>query len=276
VAVLHAESLTKCFGSVRALDGFTLDVAAGEIVGLVGHNGAGKSTFVDVLCGLLRPDAGTVTIGGRQPAAARGDIGVAPQHIALYPSATPKEHLHLFGRLAGLRRRALAGAIDEVVDALMLADFLNRRVGHLSGGQQRRVQAATALLHRPGLVLMDEPTAGADPQTRQSLLAALRRRAADGAAILYTTHYLPELAELEATIAVARKGRIIARGTRLQLLDGLPSEIRLLVDGTEEIRMHTTDAAQILTRLLTKATGPIREVEIRKPSLDDLYRSLAG
>lgn len=276
VAVLHAEGLTKRYGSVRALDGFALDVRAGEIAGLIGHNGAGKSTFVDVLCGLLRPDEGTVTVGGRPPADARGDIGVAPQHIALYPSATAAEHLRLFGSLAGLRRRALADAIDEVADALLLADFLDRRVGLLSGGQQRRVQAATALLHRPALVVMDEPTAGADPQTRQSLLTALHRRAADGAAILYTTHYLPELAELEATIAVVRNGRIIARGTRPQLLGGLPSQVRLRADGSDEIRVRTTDAARTLTELLQGARGPIREVEIRKPSLDDLYRSLAG
>jgi ABC-2 type transport system ATP-binding protein len=237
--VLHADDLTKSFGPLRALDGFSLDVAAGEIAGLVGHNGAGKSTFVDVLCGLVRPDRGTVTIDGRQPANARGDVGVAPQHIALYPSATPAEHLRLFGRLAGLRRCALAAAIDEVVDVLLLTDFLNRRVGLLSGGQQRRVQAATALLHRPALLLMDEPTAGADPQTRQSLLAALRRRAADGAAILYSTHYLPEIAELKATVAVARRGRIIARGTSPQLLDGLPSEVCLRADGAAEVRVRT-------------------------------------
>jgi ABC-2 type transport system ATP-binding protein len=274
--VLHAEGLSKHYGKVRALDGFTLDVARGEITGLVGHNGAGKSTFVDVLCGLVQPDHGTVTIDGRPPVAARGDVGVAPQHIALYPSATGREHLRLFGGLAGLRRGALAAATDDVVDALMLADFLDRRVGLLSGGQQRRVQAATALLHRPKLLLMDEPTAGADPPTRQSLLAALRRRAADGTAVLYTTHYLPELAELEATLAVAQRGRIIARGTSPQLLDGLPSEVRLIAGGADEVRVRTTDPAGTLTALLERASGPIVDVDIRKPSLDDLYRSLAN
>ena len=274
--MLHADGLTKRYGAVHALDGFTLDVAPSEITGLVGHNGAGKSTFVDVLCGLVKPDSGTVTVNGRSPAAARGDIGVAPQHIALYPGATAGEHLRLYGRLAGLRRRALTAATDEVIDALLLADFLDRRVGLLSGGQQRRVQAATALLHHPALLLMDEPTAGADPQTRESLLTALRRRAADGAAILYTTHYLPELADLQATVAVAQHGRIIARGTSAQLLDGLPSEVLLRADGTDDVRVHTTDPARTLTALLRKASGPIVEVDIRKPSLDDLYRSLAG
>jgi ABC-2 type transport system ATP-binding protein len=274
--VLHAIDLKKRYGAIRALDGFTLDVAAGEITGLVGHNGAGKSTFVDVLCGLVRPDSGRVTIGGRTPRAARGDVGVAPQHIALYPAATAREHLRLFGRLAGLRRRALAEAADEVIDALALGDFLDRPTGLLSGGQQRRVQAATALLHRPGLLLMDEPTAGADPQTRQSLLAALRRRAEAGAAILYTTHYLPELADLDATLAVAKNGRVIARGRSADLLGDLPGEARLRADGADEIRVRTTDPAAALVALLGDARGPIREIDLRKPSLDDLYQSLAA
>jgi ABC-2 type transport system ATP-binding protein len=266
--VLHADGVTKRYGEVGALDGFTLAVAAGEITGLVGHNGAGKSTFVDVVCGLVRADSGTVRTGG--------EIGVAPQHIGLYSAATAREHLALFGRLAGLRRAALAAAIDEVSAELMLGEFLDRRAGVLSGGQQRRVQAATALVHRPALLLMDEPTAGADPRTREALLAALRRRAADGAAILYTTHYLHELADLGATVAVARRGRIIARGTAAELLGGLPSEVRLRTDGDGETRVRTTDPAGTLTALLARARGTLREVDIRKPSLDDLYRSLAG
>lgn len=289
--MLHAEGLVKRYGAVRALDGFTLTVAPGEIAGLVGHNGAGKSTFADILAGLIRPDAGVLTIGGgavggdrslgagqgdgRSPRASRGDIGVAPQHIALYPSATAREHLRLFGRLAGLRRRALAEASSQVIADLMLDDFLDRRTGLLSGGQQRRVQAAIALLPRPGLLVMDEPTAGADPQTRQSLLAALRRRAADGCAVLYTTHYLPELVDLGATVAVARAGKIIARGTTSELLGDLPSEVRLRSGTDPEIRIRTADPAATLVSLFGAASGPVHDIDVRRPSLDDLYDSLA-
>ncbi|MFI1988904.1 ABC transporter ATP-binding protein [Actinoplanes sp. NPDC020271] len=267
--MLCAQNLIKRYGEVRALDGFTLDVAAGEIVGLVGHNGAGKSTFADVIAGLVRPDAGTLSGVGR------GDIGIAPQHLALYPSATAREHLRLFGRLAGLRRRALDAACDEVVADLMLGDFLDRRTGLLSGGQQRRVQAAIALLPHPRLLVMDEPTAGADPQTRQSLLAALRRRAADGCAVLYTTHYLPELTELGASVAVAARGRIIARGTAPELLGDLPSELRMRAGTAPTICVRTTDPATALVGLLGSATGPVHEIDIRRPTLDDLYRSLS-
>ncbi|MFI6225929.1 ABC transporter ATP-binding protein [Micromonospora echinospora] len=272
--MLHAMDLTKRYGDVTALHGFTLDVRPGEIVGLVGHNGAGKTTFLDIVCGLVRADSGTVTIDGRTPRVARGKLGVAPQHIALYPGATAREHLVLYGRLAGLRRAALTAGIREAAEAMLLTELLDRRTGLLSGGQQRRVQAAIALVHRPGLLLLDEPTAGADPQTRQSLLTVVRDRAAAGAAVVYTTHYLPELAELDATLAVAKGGRIIARGTSGELLRDLTDEVRVQTDD-EEIRMRTTDPASTLVELLSATRSPVRGIDIRKASLDDLYRSLA-
>jgi ABC-2 type transport system ATP-binding protein len=202
--VLEAVGLVKRYGQVTALDGFTLSVAPGEITGLVGHNGAGKTTFTRIVAGLTVPEAGRVTVAGRAPARAAHLIGVAPQEISLYPAVTVRESLRLFGGLHGLRRKQLSAAIGEVTDALRLGDFLDKRIASLSGGQQRRAQAAIALLHQPPLVLLDEPTAGVDPGTRKALLAALRQRAADGAAIVYTTHYLPELADLHATLAVAR------------------------------------------------------------------------
>jgi ABC-2 type transport system ATP-binding protein len=272
--MLEALSLVKEFGSVRALDGFTLVAEPGEIVGLVGHNGAGKTTFAHVVSGLVRPDRGRVLIGGEPPRTARRLLGLAPQHLALYPTLTPRETLRLFGGLHGLRRRHLDLAVDGVADALRLTGFLDRRVGVLSGGQQRRVQAAAAMVHRPSLLLLDEPTAGVDPQTRQALLDAVRARAEQGAAVVYTTHYLPELTELGASIAVAHGGRILARGSAPELLDGLPGEVRLAFDD-EEVRVPTTDPTATLARLLTEATRPVRAVDLRQPTLDDLYRAVA-
>jgi ABC-2 type transport system ATP-binding protein len=273
--LLEAIDLVKSYGPVRALDRFSLHVAPGEIVGLVGHNGAGKTTFVEIVANLIRPDSGRVTIDGKNPAGARGQVGVTPQHIALYPSITPREHLDLFGRLAGLRRAALSTAIDNLAAALRLTDFFDRHVGGLSGGQQRRVQAATALIHQPGLLMLDEPTAGADLETRQAMLDVVKQRAGEGAAVVYTTHYLPELAELQATIAVIRNGRIIARGTNEELLDGLPGEVALTFDEDEEIRVSTTTPTATLIDLLSRADRPVVAVDVRNPSLDDLYRSLA-
>ncbi|WP_236794815.1 ABC transporter ATP-binding protein [Amycolatopsis sp. GM8] len=272
--MLAASELVYSYGPVRALRGFSLHVAAGEIVGLVGHNGAGKSTFAGIVSGLLRPESGEVLIAGREPGQARDVLGVAPQHLALYPTVTVAETLSLFGGLAGLRRRALREAIDEVVADLRLSDFLTRRTGTLSGGQQRRAQAAAAMLHRPSLLLLDEPTAGVDPETREALLAAVRARAAQGAAVVYTTHYLPELTELGATVAVAREGTVIARGSANELLRDLPGEVCVVLDD-EEIRVSTHDPATTLASLLSGVDRPVRAVELRQPSLDDLYREVA-
>ncbi len=233
--MLTAEGLVNRYGDRRALDRFDLTVRPGEIAGLVGHNGAGKTTFVEVVTGLVRPDAGSISVAGidarRRPRAARRLIGVAPQEQALYLSATARDNLSLFGALAGLRGGGLRRAVAEVADELRLTEVLGQRTGLLSGGQRRRLQAATAMIGSPKLLLLDEPTAGADPETRTALLAAVRARAAAGAAIVYTTHYLPELADLGATLAVARAGRVIARGTQDSLISGLPGELRLRFEG---------------------------------------------
>jgi ABC-type multidrug transport system ATPase subunit len=279
--MLHATGLVKRYGSTTALAGLDLTVGSGEIVGLIGHNGAGKTTFVEITAGLTRPDAGTVEIAGidavRHPAAARRHLGLAPQHLALYPSASVRQNLAVFGGLAGLRRRALRAAIDGVATATGLADVLDRPVGLLSGGQQRRAQTATALLHRPTVLLLDEPTVGADPQTRQAMLAVVRQRADAGVAVCYTTHYLPELDELGATLAVLRAGRVIARGTRDELLTGLPGELLLgYSDGTER-RISSTDPRAALAAAVTDPAGTtgLSTVDIRRPSLDDLYHALS-
>jgi ABC-2 type transport system ATP-binding protein len=273
--LLQAIDLTKRYGDVQALAGFSLDVEAGEIVGLVGHNGAGKTTFVEMVSGLLEPDGGVVLVDGRSPAKARDRIGISPQHIALYRSITVREHLRLYGKLAGLRGAALAGAIEELATDLRLTGFLDRPAGLLSGGQQRRAQAATALIHRPGLLLLDEPTAGADPETRQALLEAVKKRAGEGAAVVYTTHYLNELSELRATIAVASRGRIIARGGSAELLDALPGEV-LVSAADGDLRVATADVTSTLLDVLGTVRGPVKSIELRTPTLDDLYRSLAA
>jgi ABC-2 type transport system ATP-binding protein len=219
--VLDAEGLVKTYGGRRALDGFTLSAAAGEIVGLVGHNGAGKTTFVEMVTGLIRPEAGRVRVGGvnttARPRAARALMGICPQETALYPAATVAEHLRLFGALAGLRRAALRQAVDNIVERMDLTGVAGQPTGLLSGGQRKRTQAATALIAERPLLLLDEPTVGADPLTRTKLLAVVADRAKAGAAVIYATHYLPELAELGATVAVAEAGRIVARGTLEEL-----------------------------------------------------------
>jgi ABC-2 type transport system ATP-binding protein len=237
-----------------------------------------------------------VSVGGvdvlRDRRGARALTGVAPQELSLYVSATVRDNLRLFAAMAGLRRSALRLAVDQVAEELQLTDVLERRVGVLSGGQRRRTQAAAALVGGAPLLLLDEPTAGADPETRTALLRAVRSRASDGAAVLYTTHYLPELADLGATIAVARSGRVIARGDQDTLITGLPGELRLRLDDAAgagclpgsmagrtqtvdgELRITSTDPPADLAALLTAGCSPV-SIDVRRPDLDDLYAALA-
>jgi len=294
--MLEASGLVKRYGGTAALDGFDLTVAPGEIAGLIGHNGAGKTTFIEVVTGLVRPDAGRVRIGGldaaRDRRAARRLTGVAPQEQALYLSATVRDNLRLFAALAGQRGPALRRAISDTAEELRLTEVLGQRAGLLSGGQRRRAQAATALVSGAPLLLLDEPTAGADPDTRAALLAAVRSRAAAGAAVLYTTHYLPELADLGATLAVARRGQVIARGSQESLTGSLAGELRLRLGpeaagrelpaglaararrAGDELRITSTSPPADLAAVLAAGFAPAW-IDIRKPGLDDLYASLS-
>jgi ABC-2 type transport system ATP-binding protein len=287
---LFTEGLVRRYDDVLALDNFELTVDRGEVVGLVGANGAGKTTFAEVVAGLVRPQAGVVRVAGvdmlRHPRAARRHLGYAPQEVSLYFSATVRDNLRLFGGLAGLHHASLRTGIAEVVAAMQLDSVLDRPVAVLSGGQRRRTQIATSLLGHPDLLLLDEPTAGADPSTRDALLDVVRQRAAGGAAIVYTTHYLPELADLEASLAVAKNGRVIARGEQDVLLKGLLGELRIEIDGVvpdrlcewfvaddNELRIPTSEPARTLAEVLATGLVP-RSIDVRKPSLDDLYHSL--
>jgi ABC-2 type transport system ATP-binding protein len=275
--MLVATGLRKTFGQTAALDGFDLTVEPGEIVGLIGHNGAGKTTFVDVVSGLIRPDAGHVLVAGidvaTRPRSARRQLGVAPQEIALYMSVSVRANLRLFGSLAGLRRRALTAAIDDTVAVLDLESVLDKPVAVLSGGQRRRVQAATALLHRPAVLLLDEPTVGADPTTRAALLDVVRGRARDGAAVCYTTHYLPELVDLGASLAVAANGRVITRGRADHLLADLPSRLQVDLTDGRRLAVATRDPADALAAMLRDGALPVA-VDIQRPTLDDLFHEL--
>ncbi|MFD6286211.1 ABC transporter ATP-binding protein [Streptomyces sp. NPDC060205] len=221
----------KSFGGRRVLDEVDLVAERGEVVSLLGPNGAGKTTLVSVVAGLLRPDAGSVSVLGtdvvRAPRAARGRIGLAAQDVAVYPTHTVEENLRFFGALAGLRRGELRTSVDSLLETLDLAPLRRRRARELSGGQQRRLHVGCALVHRPRLILLDEPTAGADPQTRRGLLRQVRALADEGSTVLYTTHYLQEVEELDARVVVLGDGRVredagvdqlIARWTRSELV----------------------------------------------------------
>ena len=177
-----------------ALDGVDFEVPAGSVVALLGPNGAGKSTLVSIAAGLLKPDAGVVSVRGRP--------GLAPQEIGIYPSLTVRENLWAFGELYGVSKRRA----ERLLEPFVLTELADRPAGRLSGGEQRRLHTAIAVVHRPRVVLLDEPTAGADTQTRSAILRAVLDLASDGAAVVYTTHYLPEVEELDAGVALLEAG----------------------------------------------------------------------
>ena len=211
---LEAREIRKSYGAHEVLRGVDLHVEPGQILGLLGRNGAGKSTLITILCGLRRADSGTASICGHRPASteAARSIGYAPQELGIYPDLSVAQNLAAFGELHGLGRREAASRAGEVMDLLGLTEKRGQRASHLSGGQQRRLHTGMAIMHRPRLVFMDEPTVGADVEARSQILRAVRQLADDGAAVVYTSHYLAEFEELGSDIAILNEGRIVARG----------------------------------------------------------------
>lgn len=194
---LDARGIRKSYGAHEVLRGVDLRVEPGQILGLLGRNGAGKSTLITILCGLRRADSGTASICGAAPGSpeAARSIGYAPQELGIYPDLSVAQNLAAFGELHGLGRREAASRAGEVMDLLGLSEKRGQRASHLSGGQQRRLHAGMAIMHRPLLVFMDEPTVGADVEARSQILGAVRQLAQDGAAVVYTSHYLAEFEE---------------------------------------------------------------------------------
>lgn len=295
---LEITGLRKCYGTRVALDGVDLTVEPGETVALIGPNGAGKTTLVSIVAGLRRADAGTVHIrridAVTRPREARRQLAIAPQQLGVAPTLTVRQNLRLFAALAGLRRKQTADRILEVSDALDLAAVLDRPVRFLSGGEQRRVHTAMALMDRKSLLLLDEPTAGVDVQTRGHMLALVRDLAAQGMAIVYSTHYLHEVEALDASVAILGSGSLIARGTVAELIDDHAEPmVELVFDGappplTLDSRTHifgdtvrafgeqpATLLASTVSALGTDANR-LRSVEIVRPSLESVFLSLTG
>ncbi|QDT18169.1 ABC transporter ATP-binding protein [Alienimonas californiensis] len=232
-AALRLRNLRKSYGDLTAVADVSLEVAPGEIFGLLGPNGAGKSTTMMIACGVLPADGGTVELSGEILSPDRRDLrrrlGVVPQDLAIYPELTARQNLRFFGRLYGLGGTELN---DRVADALERTGLTNRaddRAEHYSGGMKRRLNFGCALLHRPSVLILDEPTVGVDPQSRAHLLSSVKDVAAEGAAVVYASHYMEEVEEICDRVAVIDAGRVLAAGTIPDLLAPLESVLRLHV-----------------------------------------------
>jgi len=232
-SVLEAADLRKSFGDVKAVDGVSLALEPGRILGLLGPNGAGKTTTVSMIAGLLKPDAGVVRLDGRP---LKGDadpgkrlIGLVPQDIALYEELSARDNLLLFGALYGLDGKALEEAMASRLAFVGLADRAKDKVKTYSGGMKRRLNLAAGLLHDPPVLLLDEPTVGVDPQSRNAVFESLEALKASGKAILYTTHYMEEAERLCDRLAIVDHGKVIAEGTLQELQKRIPKADRLVL-----------------------------------------------
>jgi|SRR5688572_2955709 len=244
--MLTLDHVTKRYGALTALNDVSLQIERGEFFGLLGPNGAGKSTLMSLVAGLRTTDTGTLVLDGValnvSDAAGRLALGLVPQHIALYQDLSPDQNLRIFGQLYGLRGSLLVDRVEEALVAVQLIDRRKDQVKNFSGGMQRRLNLAAALLHRPKVLLCDEPTTGVDPQSRNAIFEYLERLNREGLTIIYSTHYMEEAARLCSRIGVIDHGTILVQGTPDELLAQLPFE--------EEIRFPAEAATQPLAAAL--------------------------
>ena len=297
-AMLEVSTVTKRYGAITALDGITLHVPRGEFFGLLGPNGAGKSTLMSLIAGLRAPDAGSIRVDG-QPResgdAAVHALGFVPQSIALYEDLTAEENLGVFGRLYGLSGAALRARIDECLAAVQLSDRRNHAVKTYSGGMQRRLNLAAALLHSPKLLLCDEPTVGVDPQSRNAIFDLLQRLNRGGLTVIYSTHYMEEATRLCSRIGIIDHGKILALGTLDELLARLPStevvtfarngaapdalaRFGTLREQAETCELHLAPGVRLAEFFAASQSAgiPDRAFQLKRPSLEDLFLHLTG
>ncbi len=268
--ILEIEELRKRYGAATALNGVSLTVNAGELFGLLGPNGAGKTTLLSIVSGLLDADGGTVKVDGqrftRHDRELRRLVGIGTQDLAVYPDLTARENVVFFGNLYGLERSHLAHRTEELLTAVGLHDRADHRAGTFSGGMKRRLNLAVAVVHSPKLLLLDEPTTGVDPQSRQLIFGIVKSLNAAGMTVVYTSHYMEEVQALCPRIAIVDGGQVIACDTLAHLLTLRPSGIKLRIDGVpqgfpDRVRSLTgvTSAAMASdgVAIETTAVGPL-------------------
>ena len=304
--MIDVEELRKQYGDLVAVDGVSFTAEPGQIFGLLGPNGAGKTTTIGCVSGLLKPTSGRVTVMGhdvvRAPLDARRHLGIVPQELALYEDLSAEANLSYWGGAYGLHGDALSRRVGDVLQLIGLADRSRERVSQFSGGMKRRLNFGCGIVHSPRVLLLDEPTAGVDPQSRVRVLDLVRQQAHDGTTVLYTTHYMEEAQSLCDRIAIVDRGRLLAIGTLDELrrllgekdllrLSGRfdPANARRALEalGDLEVLTASNDAVTLATpaasrRLpaifgaLTESGSDIQETTLSVPSLESLFIKLTG
>lgn len=304
--MLKVENLEKNFGTIKAVDGISFEVRKGEVFGLLGPNGAGKSTTISVISTLLPPSGGVILFEGKDifadPKAIQRKLGVVPQDIALYPTLSGYENLSFWGNLYGLSGGELKKRIDEVCEIIGLNGRIKDRVDKYSGGMKRRLNIGAALLHMPELLIMDEPTVGIDPQSRNHILDTVLALNRQGMTIIYTSHYMEEVEYLCSRICIMDQGRIIASGSKDELVEmisgktmiGLQMEsidqellnslgsmegIDRIEQQENQIQIRCENADLILADIIARVTASgnhLRSVAVKKPNLEAVFLHLTG
>lgn len=304
--ILTVEGLERRFDDLVAVDGVAFSVSEGETYGLLGPNGAGKTTTISMIVGLLTPDAGTVTVAGEKMSVgtveARSAVGLVPQELAIYPDLTAEENLRFFGHLYGLSGSELDERVSAVLDLVGLETRRGDRAGEYSGGMKRRLNIAIGLLHRPRLLILDEPTVGVDPQSRNSILESVEVLADEGLSVLYTTHYMEEAERLCDRVGIIDEGKLVAEGTRRELVAQVGQRDRVDFRGRGELeaavsalnRLEWVEevalADSCVTALTAEASSALPEmmatvaeagmvvtgVDVQEPDLEAVFLHLTG
>ncbi len=304
--MLICRDLRKSFGAVEAVRGVSFQIAHGETYGLLGPNGAGKTTTISMICGLLQADGGEVVVAGMplttHSVAERAAVGYVPQELAIYPDLSARENLQFFARLYGLSTAQANERVGEVLAVIGLTDRAREQTKNFSGGMQRRLNIGIGLLHRPQLLILDEPTVGVDPQSRNAILESVERLSSEGMAVLYTTHYMEEAERLCDRIGIVDLGELKAEGTRAELVALVGQHDGIALEGTGDLRAAATafealDAVRaasvqdggiqlivdrartVLPELLARAADAgvaISSVEVNEPDLEAVFLHLTG
>ena len=308
--MLVVENLVKNYGELTAVDDVSFEASAGTVFGLLGPNGAGKSTAINCISGLLTPTAGRITVNGhdvvKDGKAARRSLGVVPQELALYEDLPAIENLRYWGKAYGLRGKALEDRVATVLETIGLVDRAKDIPKEFSGGMKRRLNFGCGVVHKPKVLLLDEPTVGVDPQSRARLFDLVEAERADGACILYTTHYMEEAERLCDSLAIIDHGKVIAKGTvaelkaqlgardALQLLGTFPekgtgaaiegltgtiADLEILSQAEDSLLLTLSNASQHLPAIFTaisNAGGNVTETSLRSPNLETLFLLLTG
>lgn len=304
--IVKIQELTKKFGDNIAVDNISLEIEEGEIYGFLGPNGAGKSTTINIISGLISMNHGKVEIMGmdivKNSNNAKKNIGIVPQDIAIYEDLTAYENVKFFASLYGLSGNLLKERVQESLEFVGLADKAKDFPKTFSGGMKRRLNIACALAHRPKLIIMDEPTVGIDPQSRNHILQSVKKLNSLGSTIIYTSHYMEEVEEIASRVAIMDHGKIIAEGTKdelksiitdtstvlitLDFLDGIKEEDIKAIPGVQHVhiednivKINSSKEINNLDKIILYFTGkniPIRNVESKTPDLETVFLTLTG